>query len=510
MNRELFLFVRPPRPLWPFNSPSSAFWPPLAFASMAAQLRQDIPDLSVEILDAPALEMGWKSLELELVHRRPAYVGIGEEAVSCLEGLRLARLVHRLGAKVVAGGCFFGHVAAQALRTGLIDVVVHGEGELTLVEVVQALRSGQHDLLRTVQGISFTEWPHTPGNPEEAGVTTTPARPLLKDLDQLPMPAYDLLPVDRYGANSRNHPRLASVELGRGCVGSCDFCILWRQMGRSVHDGVVPHLRVKSAERLLEEIEILTTDFGRSYLGWVDPCFNAHPEVPARLSELMLKKNLRLGQSAWMRSDAIVRDSRSGALRSCVASGLNEAYIGVERPDEQSMVALGKSTTVRHSRAALSILRSDYPEVLVIGSFIYGLSGDTPQSVRAAHRLAMELELDQFFFIPLTPLPGTAGWRDELWDPGGDRFREFSFLPSGKPNGRHSHLERALLWSVLTNWPWPRLRTYARQVFCRDARRRRIRRRLNLRGALFHLNRLVSWFSNDADSGLVFPAWYDS
>jgi len=61
---ELFLFVRPPRPLWPFNGPSSAFWPPLAFASLAATLRERVHDLRVEILDAPALEMAgarWKT-----------------------------------------------------------------------------------------------------------------------------------------------------------------------------------------------------------------------------------------------------------------------------------------------------------------------------------------------------------------------------------------------------------------------------------------------------------------
>ena len=53
--KPLFLFVRPPRPLWPFNGPSTAFWPPLAFASLAAALREHVPGLRVAILDAPAL-----------------------------------------------------------------------------------------------------------------------------------------------------------------------------------------------------------------------------------------------------------------------------------------------------------------------------------------------------------------------------------------------------------------------------------------------------------------------
>ena len=108
---ELFFFVRPPRPLWPFNGPATSFWPPLAFASLAAMLRRHNPGLARGNPRRAALEMGWRSLEREIRSRRPAVVAMGEEAVSCAECLRLARLASSLGAKVIAGGCFFGHVA---------------------------------------------------------------------------------------------------------------------------------------------------------------------------------------------------------------------------------------------------------------------------------------------------------------------------------------------------------------------------------------------------------------
>jgi radical SAM superfamily enzyme YgiQ (UPF0313 family) len=509
---ELFLFVRPPRPLWPFNSPSSAFWPPLAFASMAAMLRERLPDLRVEILDAPALEMGWRTLTAEIQRRRPAFVGIGEEAVSCVEGLRLARLARGCGAKVIAGGCFFGHVAPQALATGLLDVVVHGEGEVTLVELVQALREGLAEALAMVNGISFLAGEPAPAAACAAGeVVTTPPRQLAPDLDALPLPAYDLLPMERYGARSVNHPRLAAIELSRGCFGSCDFCVLWRQMGRFVGDRLLPQLRVKSPERLLEEIRLLVRRYHRQYLGWVDPCFNADPRVPGQLAELLLRDGIRVGQSAWVRTDAMVRDARSGALANCVRSGLNEVYLGIERPDSESLSSLHKTSGTADAREALRILRGQFPEVLAIGSFIYGLPGDSPQTIRAIHRLVSELDLDQFFFIPLTPLPGTSEWRTELWDPTGERFREFNFLPTGRPHGRHADLERALLWSLLTQWPPSRVRGYLRHWFGGDARRRRVQRRLAVRGARVHLTRLLRNALGCGDEfGLVFPRWYES
>jgi len=537
--KELFLFVRPPRPLWPFNSPASAFWPPLAFASLAAMLREKVRNLRVEILDAPALEMGWRTLASEIQRRQPAFVGIGEEAVSCVEGLRLARLAKLCHARVIAGGCFFGHVAPQALQTGLIDVVVHGEGEITLVELVQALREGSPESLSRVNGISFLrdsrQAPKVGARPPDSPsgfvasalcaeladgarppggssgeVVTTPPRPLLSDLDSLPFPAYDLLPVGRYGARSLNHPHLAAIEMGRGCFGSCDFCVLWRQMGRMEGERVLPRLRMKSSARVLEEIRILVGRHDRRYLGWVDPCYNADPQAPGELAELLLREGIQVGQSAWMRTDALVRDARSGALDSCVRAGLNEIYLGIERADPGGLAALGKTTGVEQAREALRVLRAEFPQVLTVGSFIYGLPGDSARTVWAIHRLAVELELDHFAMIPLTPLPGTAGWRPELWDPTGERFREFDFLPSGNPHGRYAALERSICLSLLLNWHPARLRSWLR-LFSGDDRVRRVNRRLQARGIRFHAGWLLQRaLGGNHASGMVFPQWYES
>jgi radical SAM superfamily enzyme YgiQ (UPF0313 family) len=419
-----------------------------------------------------------------------------------VEGLRLAALAKAGGARVIAGGCFFGHVASEALGTGLIDVVVHGEGEVTIVELVEALRGGDRAALRQVAGLSFLDG-------EE--VVTTDPRPPIHDLDTLPFPAYDLLPVERYGARSRNHPHLAAIELGRGCVGSCDFCVLWRQMGRFAGDRLVPHLRTKSPERLLEEIRRLVRHHGRRYLGWVDPCFNADPEVPGQLAELLLCDGLCVGQSAWVRTDGLVRDAASGALENCVRAGLNEVYLGIERADPQSLSSFHKTSSVHHAREAMHILTTEFPQVLAIGSFIYGLPGDTPATIRAIHRLAVELQLDQFFCIPLTPLPGTAGWRPELWDPTGRRFRSFNFLPSAELPGRNAALERALLLSILFNWHPARLRAWFRHLLAGDARKRRVSWRLIGRGAQFHVKRLARRLvAGDDDCGLIFPVWYES
>jgi len=456
---ELFLFVRPPRPLWPYNGPSTAFWPPLAFASLAAALRDGVRDVRVEILDAPALSMGWRTLAAELT-------------------------------------------SPGALATGSIAVVVHGEGEETIVELVEALRAGQRADLAGVAGISFMDGDQ---------VVTTVQRALIADLDRLPYPAYDLLPVASYGRNSRNHPDFGALELSRGCVGSCGFCVLWRQMGRSVGGRMMPQLRTKSPERAFDEIQRLQRQFGRRYIGWVDPCFNADPRVPARLAELLLAAGLRVGQSAWVRADGVVRDAASGALERMIRSGINEVHLGVERPDDDSLHELNKTVTLDATRRAFEILAREYPQVYTAGSFIYGLPGDTPATMRAIYRLSNELMMDKAFFIPLTPLPGTPFWQPELWDATGVRFRQFDFLPSAVGDPARAVLDRALLSECALRWTGARLRSYLRAFWCADARRRRMQWRLAVRSTLFVCRGLLRALNgHDATGPMVLPRWYES
>lgn len=495
---ELFLFVRPPRPLWPFNGPSTAFWPPLAFASLAAALRSALPKLSVAILDAPAQKMGWASLTSELNRLKPKYVAIGEEATGCVETLRVATLAKNSGATLIAGGCFFAHISSPALESGLVDIVVHGEGEQTLPELVDALQNDGTRALNLVRGISFRDGER---------ITRTHPRPLIDDLDKLPFPAYDLLPVEKYGQKSRNHNSLAAIELSRGCTQKCKFCILWRQMGRFAGSELRPCLRTKSAERVFEEICILNDRFGRHYLGWVDPCFNADPKIPAQVSELLLRSGRHLGQSAWVRADYLLRDLRSGAFGKCARAGLNEIYLGIERSEESDFETLGKTGT--DVRPALELLSIQHPDIFKVGSFIYGLPGDTPRRLRSLYQYSYSLPLDLNFFIPLTPLPGTAFWDASRWDGSWQSFRNCDFLPHATGDHQLARLSSQLYWMWMFMWPWKRLCREFASKFAQEPRRRSISWRVWVRNFRFVLTGLVGDLLDTNECfGMRYPTWY--
>ena len=408
MNMRILL-LRPPRYVWPFNSETSAFWQPLGFLSLAAAIRRKIPQVEIQLWDCPAEKCGWQTLQRRLAEQPIDVLGIGEETVSAHEAIRAAQGVKKLypNSLVVAGGMYFSYTIEESLTTVDIDVIVRGEGEKTLSQLLGNLtdRSAWHE----IPGIAFRD--------EQKRVVITPGRKLIPDLDRLPFPAYDLIDMQNYGCRSRNHPCLVSIEHSRGCIDSCDFCILWKHMGQSVNGNgrFRPCWRTKSPQRSFAEVQRLVRDFDRRTFGWVDPTFNARPEWSDEWSDLMLRSNLvtargpKTVHTAWLRADGVVRDEKLGILEKLVRAGLRQVMIGIERDDDSGLACLHKTNNhLDICREAFAIFRENYPEVYTIGTMIYGLPGDTADDLKRLASRQYEMGVDYCFMIPLTPNPGTV------------------------------------------------------------------------------------------------------
>ena len=408
------VLLRPPRHVWPFNSETSAFWQPLGLLCLAAMVRRELPDVEVEVWDAPGGKWGWRTLRQRMARRSIDVLGVGEETVSAHEAVRAAAMVKELhpGCLVVAGGTYFPYAIETTLGDTPIDVIVRGEGEATFVELLRCARD--REAWGEIRGLAFRD--------SSGQVVSAPPRPLIADLDSLPAPAYDLVDMPSYGRGSRNHPGLVSIEHGRGCIDNCAFCILWKHMGDSV-DGngeYRPRYRTHSAAHSFDTVLKLHRDHGRRTFGWVDPTFNASPRWSDAWAELMLRSALvdKRGRAttlhtAWVRADGILRDERLGVLDKLVRAGLRQVMIGVERDDEASLEALSKHNNGREvCREAFALLREKYPQVFTIGTVIFGLPGDTTADLKRLARLQYEMGMDFCFVLPLTPNPGTAAADD--------------------------------------------------------------------------------------------------
>jgi anaerobic magnesium-protoporphyrin IX monomethyl ester cyclase len=506
------LFIRTPRYVWPFNSETSAFWQPLGFMSLAGQLEAACPNISVKIIDCATSKIGWKSLFSTLNSDWPDVICLGEETVSSHEAIRLANYVKEQhpATIVIAGGVFFSSEAEQSLEANRIDYIVHGEGEITLQELLTTLADGTD--LNTVKGISYKQ---------DGQIIRTADRQPIPDMDTLPMPAWSKVPMHLYGLGAKNHPGLVSIEHSRGCTDNCSFCNLWKHMGKPSTNGsaIKPYFRTKSAERSLEEVTRLIRDFERSTFGWVDPTWNVDPKWTDEFCGLLLKHNIRIRQTAWLRADCVVRDEELGILDKAVRTGLCQVMIGVERPNDSELGQLNKHSNGPDITArAFEIFRKKYPGVFTIGSVIFGLWDETQKSLEELSRYQYKIGMDYCFFIPLTPNPGTNVYEDaqkhgiiEVTD-----RRCYNFHTPVMRTRRFSakQLER-LYFKLLFGASFNRIASDLRQFFTvRDKRHKRVLRSLLKYGmkisARHTANRLLRPFSNKPTIYSRKPKWYNS
>ncbi|MBZ9577949.1 radical SAM protein [Patescibacteria group bacterium] len=404
---QKILLVRPPRYLWPFINESDNFLLPLGLPCIAAAIRAKLPEVEVKIIDCPPLKIGWENLKKILQKEKPDIVGAGEEALYHHEAVRLFKLAKDVNpeAITVAGGHFFSWMVDYSLTNFPIDIIARFEGEQTIVELIDALRNKAD--LSEIKGIAYKS---------NGQIIRTPLRALIEDLDTLPLPAYDLMPMGEYSPFGYLWPQSATLEHSRGCIDRCNFCSLWTFWGRQVKVDIEkgnlevnPKYRSKSVDRMLEEIDIVYQKYNRRYIIWADPTFNVDPEWSDEFCERLLKRNYKdLYWWAFLRADFVLRDERAGILEKMVKAGLVHPLIGVERDCSEDLRKIKKSVYTRELvKEVFLIFKKKYPQVFRQGTFVTCLPFDTKESMLNLVKYAVEIDIDYPAFHPVAPVPGT-------------------------------------------------------------------------------------------------------
>jgi anaerobic magnesium-protoporphyrin IX monomethyl ester cyclase len=398
------LLVKPPRKLWPYLNEDDNFLLPQALPCLAAVLREN--GIDVGVIDCSPLKIGWKTLEMILRRKQPDIVGISEpETMWSNEGVKLADLVKRINPKTitVAGGTHFSNYAIQTLKNTKIDIVVVGEGEITIVDLVNELSQEKPNLKR-VEGIIYKS-----GN----SIVKTKPRKLIENLDFLPLPAYDLMPMDKYGKSQYIfHPGGTTIHHSRGCPFSCDFCICWKQMAQHMGNRFYPKWRTKSVKNTIEEIKLLYYKYRKRGFVFTDDNWNFDSKWNEEFANAVIKEGLDINWFAFMRADHLIRDESKGILKKLVRAGLSHISIGVEREFDSDLRYLHKKIRKDIIKKAFKILRKKYPQVFSQGTFIIGLRNETPQSLKNLVHYIKELDMDYPSFSPITPVPGTKTWEE--------------------------------------------------------------------------------------------------
>ena len=511
------LLVYSPRPYWPFLHEQDNFMVPQNLVYLAGAARKEKFD--VKISDCMPLKIGYKSLERLIREYNPDIVAVGENhALYAENALQVCRISKSVSPKIktIVGGTHFSNTLELTLADRSVDFIVIGEGEAVFVNLLKAISGGSNNY-EAIRGIAFH--PRIIGSYQNAAIIQTPPERLIENLDNLGIPAYDLLRMDLYGKSKYLFsPGGTTIHHGRGCTGACPFCAFWVQMAdRKIVDGKIqikPRYRTRSPEMVLEEVEILKKDYGKSALVFVDETFNLDPNWSDVFAEGLLKRNLNINFFAFMRADLIVRDEMSGIMEKLVRAGLRHVCVGVERSEDSELKEMKKTFySSGTSRQAFEILNKKYPEVFRQATFIVGIRDESKESMKRLESFVKKMNFDFPAFHPLTPVPGTPLWEEakqEGWLEVTD-FNEFDWSTPVMPSKYLSRYEIEDLSYQITRKSMT-LSWYLKGIFSPHQYRRRMYiwwSIVSIKVFLNNILRRINPFKVKSYHNLVYPEWYD-
>ncbi len=401
------LLVNSPRKFWPYINEEDNFVLPQWMPAIGAIARQ--AGHQVQCLDCMVSKVGWTSLRQIIKDEKPDLIGINESHTLYIhEAIRLITLIKEISphTKIVGGGVHMTNCAPEILRDNPIDFIVKGEGELPFRALLNELEKIRPDF-SSVDGLA---WKNDSGEV----VINRPGH-LVANMDELPFPAYDLLPVKAYGKSRYLFsPGGMTIHHSRGCISDCEFCVWWtimakRQLNAQGEEILSPTWRTKSVERVIEEIKIIKKDYDKHCFLFTDDSWNISPGWNDRFAETVLKENIRMNWFAFMRADFMLRDEKKGILEKLVRSGLSHFCMGVEHASQDVLDGFNKSFySPGDSELVLDIFKKKYPGVFIQTTFIVGNQQESRESIRGLLKYVKKLKVDFPSFHILTPFPGTA------------------------------------------------------------------------------------------------------
>jgi radical SAM superfamily enzyme YgiQ (UPF0313 family) len=366
-----------------------AVLPPLGLAFLAAAVRGRGDE--VRILDLNLDGVSGEALTRMLHQFQPHLVGITAMTLSYNRALALAVEVGKVrpGTGVVMGGVQATINPEQPLKDGPVDWVVYGEGEATLVELLEHLSGGR--ALATIPGLAWRDGHR---------VAVNPARPPLGDLDSLPVPAYDLLEMHQYSSPQSFVRPLAAMFTSRGCPFHCTFCDAHLVHGRSY--------RYHSPARVVEEMAYLKARFGVRQVVFKDSEFTLNRRRTEGICDQLLELKLGLVWSCNSRAETV----DLALLRKMKAAGCRLIQVGVESGSQSILDNLKKKLTVEQIKEAFRAARQ--AGIRTVANCMVGLPGETREDFAKTLALVKKIKADYLNVNFITPFPGTELYRQAL------------------------------------------------------------------------------------------------
>lgn len=266
------------------------------------------------------------------------------------------------------------------------DFVLLGEAEATLLELVTAITEGEKDLSH-VQGLAFKS------NDE---VIKTPRRAVIRNLDALPLPAWDLVDMEPYRQSWLKHAGYFSMNVGttRGCPFKCNWC------AKPIYGN---RYNSRSPANVIEELKFLKESYQFDHIWFCDDIFGLKPGWVHEFADLAQKENLRFRFKIQARADLLVQENY---IRDLARAGCDNIWMGAESGSQKILDAMDKGTRVEQIYAATKMLK----KYGIKPSFFiqFGYLGETKDDILKTIRMINELLPHSIGISVSYPLPGTV------------------------------------------------------------------------------------------------------
>lgn len=378
-------------------------YPSLGILTLAGYLRQHAVEVSVVDL---TFARDTRPVAAELRRFHPDLFGVHTKTLTLDRALAVARLARNAGAYTVAGGPDAATRPATYLAEAF-DAVALGEGEATLLELARAVHDGHAP--SGIAGLAVLEGDR---------VVRGPARPFLSSLDDLPLPAWETIDLERYLSSWKraSGERRMAVLTSRGCPFDCAWCSK-PTFGRSY--------RQQSVGRVLDEIRALKERYGVDYIRFCDDVFGIQRAWLEELLGRMIDERLDVQFECLARVDLLKPD----LLEKMRKAGLARVYVGVESGSQRMLDAMNRGTKLAQVERAAEALRKE--GIRQYWFLMLGYPGETLEDITETLRLFRRFSPEEYSVSIAVPVPGTR-----FYDAVKDRLRRSSTKSRASSGGR--------------------------------------------------------------------------
>jgi anaerobic magnesium-protoporphyrin IX monomethyl ester cyclase len=376
---EKILFITPPYHCGVVEV--AGRWMPLTFAYLAGAVRE--AGFEPLIYDAMTKRHDFNEIEKKIREIKPDFVATSAITSSAPDALEVLRIAKEINTDIITiiGGVHPTFLYHEILLNGSCDYVVRGEGEETIVELINSLHFGIS--LNDIKGIAYKEGHR---------IIATPERTFIQDLDNLE-PAWDLIEWQDYRYFVIPGSRLGAVSTSRGCNHNCTFCSqqkFWKQAWRG-----------RRPENVVEEIKHLYNTFGVNVYLLPDEYPTKSRERWERILDLIIEKGMDIYILMETRAEDIIRDK--DILHKYRKAGVIHIYIGIEATNQDTLDLIKKDIVVETGIEAIRLIHKH--GMITETSFILGFPNETQKSISRTLKISKYYNPDFAHYLALAPWP---------------------------------------------------------------------------------------------------------